>query len=98
RFSRDWSSDVCSSDLYYDDAHGFSWRGDKGRGFVLESVELDERTIVAAGLGKAFGTGGAAIFFGDSDLATTVRRIGGPMTFSGRSGERRGGEGARAAR
>lgn len=69
--------------VYYDDAHGFSWRGDKGRGFVLEHVELDERTIVAAGLGKAFGTGGAAIFFGDPDLATTVRRIGGPMTFSG---------------
>ncbi|HEX7100091.1 MAG TPA: aminotransferase class I/II-fold pyridoxal phosphate-dependent enzyme [Acidimicrobiia bacterium] len=69
--------------VYYDDAHGFSWRGEKGRGFVLENVTLDEQTIVAAGLGKAFGTGGAAIFFGDPELALTVKRIGGPMTFSG---------------
>lgn len=68
---------------YLDDAHGFSWLGVHGRGYVLSSMDLNERTVVAAGTGKSFGTGGAALFFGDTDLATTVRRVGGPMTFSG---------------
>lgn len=68
---------------YYDDAHGFSWLGQHGRGFVLGEVPLSERTVVAAGLAKSFGSGGAALFFGDPDMATTVRRLGGPMTFSG---------------
>lgn len=68
---------------YFDDAHGFSWLGLHGRGYVLSHLELTERVVVAAGTGKAFGTGGAALLFGDEDLALTVRRLGGPMTFSG---------------
>lgn len=68
---------------YFDDAHGFSWLGVHGRGYVLSRMPLDERMIVAAGLAKSFGSGGAALFFGDADLATNVRHLGGPMTFSG---------------
>lgn len=68
---------------YYDDAHGFSWLGKHGRGYVLDAIPLSERTVVAVGLAKSFGSGGAVLFFGDPDLATTVRRLGGPMTFSG---------------
>lgn len=69
--------------VYYDDAHGFSWLGLHGRGYVLSGVPWSERMVVAAGLAKSFGSGGAALFFGDDDLATTVRHLGGPMTFSG---------------
>lgn len=68
---------------YHDDAHGFSWLGRHGRGYVLSHLPLDERTVVAVGMAKSFGSGGAALFFGDPDLAATVRRLGGPMTFSG---------------
>lgn len=68
---------------YHDDAHGFSWLGGHGRGYVLSHLPLDERTVVAVGLAKSFGSGGAALFFGNSDLADTVRHLGGPMTFSG---------------
>lgn len=68
---------------YHDDAHGFSWLGLHGRGYVLSRIPLDERTIVAVGLAKSFGSGGAALFFGDPEMADTVRRVGGPMTFSG---------------
>lgn len=68
---------------YLDDAHGFSWLGLHGRGYVLSNMALNERTVVAAGTGKAFGSGGAALLFGDPDLGTTVRRLGGPMVFSG---------------
>lgn len=68
---------------YHDDAHGFSWLGRHGRGYVLSHVPLDERTVVAVGMAKSFGSGGAALFFGDPDLAAAVRHLGGPMTFSG---------------
>jgi 7-keto-8-aminopelargonate synthetase-like enzyme len=68
---------------YFDDAHGFSWWGRHGRGFVLSEMPWNERLIVAAGMAKSFGSGGAALFFGDPELATSVRRLGGPMTFSG---------------
>lgn len=69
--------------VYYDDAHGFSWLGRHGRGYVLSHVTLTERTVVAVGLAKSFGSGGAALFFGDPELAAAVRHLGGPMTFSG---------------
>ncbi|HJR91250.1 MAG TPA: aminotransferase class I/II-fold pyridoxal phosphate-dependent enzyme [Acidimicrobiia bacterium] len=69
--------------VYLDDAHGFSWQGESGRGHVLSRLRLNERMVVAAGLGKAFGSGGAALFFGDPAAARTVAHLGGPMTFSG---------------
>ena len=69
--------------LYFDDAHGFSWQGIHGRGYVLSEMPWSERLVVAAGLAKSFGSGGAALFFGDPELARTVRHLGGPMTFSG---------------
>ena len=69
--------------VYLDDAHGFSWFGRHGRGYALSGLELQERVVVAVGLAKSFGSGGAALFFGDADVADTVRQVGGPMTFSG---------------
>lgn len=69
--------------VYFDDAHGFSWVGLHGRGYVLSGMPWNERMVVAVGLAKSFGSGGAALFFGDADAATTVRQLGGPMTFSG---------------
>lgn len=69
--------------VYFDDAHGFSWTGRHGRGLVLSRMPWNERLIVAAGLGKSFGAGGAAVGFGDSELARRVELVGGPMNFSG---------------
>lgn len=69
--------------VYLDDAHGFSWHGFHGRGYVLEHMDWNERLVVAAGLGKSFGAGGAMLAFGDPDLARRVDLIGGPMNFSG---------------
>jgi 7-keto-8-aminopelargonate synthetase-like enzyme len=68
---------------YYDDAHGFGWCGQHGRGYVLSRVELNERMVVAAGLSKSFATFGAVLVFGDAQLARRVRLVGGPLTFSG---------------
>lgn len=69
--------------VYLDDAHGFSWTGLRGRGFVLSRLPWDRRLIVAAGLGKSFGSTGAALMFGDPEEAVAVRRLGGPMMFGG---------------
>lgn len=69
--------------VYFDDAHGFSWTGLHGKGVVLSRMPWNERLIVAAGLGKSFGAGGAAIGFGDPQLARRVELVGGPMNFSG---------------
>ncbi|MGA7271808.1 MAG: aminotransferase class I/II-fold pyridoxal phosphate-dependent enzyme [Acidimicrobiia bacterium] len=69
--------------LYLDDAHGFSWLGRHGRGYVLSEMPWSERLVVAVGLAKSFGSGGGALFFGDADRARTVRALGGPMTFAG---------------
>jgi 7-keto-8-aminopelargonate synthetase-like enzyme len=69
--------------VYFDDAHGFSWTGLNGKGLVLSRIDWNERLIVAAGLGKSFGAGGAAVGFGDPELARRVELVGGPMNFSG---------------
>lgn len=69
--------------VYLDDAHGFSWYGLHGRGYALSEMNHSERLVVAVGLAKSFGSGGAALFFGDREMALDVRHLGGPMTFSG---------------
>lgn len=69
--------------LYLDDAHGFSWTGLHGRGYVLSTMGWHERLVVVAGLAKSFGTGGALLAFGDPEMAARVRHLGGPMVFAG---------------
>jgi 7-keto-8-aminopelargonate synthetase-like enzyme len=68
---------------YYDDAHGFGWKGKYGRGHVLSEVPLNERMVVSAGFAKSFGSVGAVLAFGDPEAARRVRLVGGPLTFSG---------------
>lgn len=69
--------------VYFDDAHGFSWMGEHGKGLALSRIPWNERLIVAAGLAKSFGSGGAVVGFGDPVLARRVELVGGPMNFSG---------------
>jgi 7-keto-8-aminopelargonate synthetase-like enzyme len=68
---------------YIDDAHGFGWKGEHGRGHVLAEMEIHPRLTVAVSLSKSFGSGGAAIAFYDESLARSVLLRGGTFTFSG---------------
>ena len=68
---------------YFDDAHGFGWRGINGRGWVLDTVPWHPRLVVAVSLAKSFGSGGAAIAFPDKAMADRVQISGGTMVFSG---------------
>lgn len=69
--------------LYVDDAHGMSWTGPNGRGYVLSKAEPHNKVIIGTSFAKGFGTGGGAFLFKDADLCQKVRNCGGPMIFSG---------------
>ena len=69
--------------VYFDDAHGFGWRGVNGRGWVLDLVPWHPRLVVAVSLAKSFGSGGAALAFPDAAMAERVQISGGTMVFSG---------------
>ena len=68
---------------YFDDAHGFGWRGTNGRGWVLDAVPWHPRLVVAVSLAKSFGSGGAALAFPDRAMAERVQMSGGTLVFSG---------------
>lgn len=69
--------------FYVDDAHGMSWYGDRGQGFVLSKMQLHDRMVVAASLNKAFAAGGGILVLPNKRLLQRVRNCGGPMIFSG---------------
>jgi 7-keto-8-aminopelargonate synthetase-like enzyme len=70
--------------LYVDDAHGMSWAGPHGTGYVMSQMEgkLYRKMILTANLGKGFGACGGLSVFPDEKWFTTVNNFGGPLTFS----------------
>jgi 7-keto-8-aminopelargonate synthetase-like enzyme len=69
--------------VYLDDAHGISWTGKHGRGYVLGRKSQHPRMIVAASLCKAFAAGGAALLIPDKEMRRRVNTVGPTMIFSG---------------
>ncbi len=69
--------------VYFDDAHGFGWRGEHGRGVVLDRVDWHPRMVVAVGLAKSFGATGGVIAAADEALIEQVTLCGGTFSFSG---------------
>lgn len=69
--------------FYFDDAHGMTWYGHLGRGYVLDRLKNKERVIVAVSHAKCFGTAGGTLVFSDENDASMVRVMGGPMIFGG---------------
>jgi 7-keto-8-aminopelargonate synthetase-like enzyme len=69
--------------VYCDDAHGFGWAGEHGRGAYLALSGWHERLIVAAGLSKSFGATGGVVAITDPELADLVELVGPPLTFGG---------------
>lgn len=69
--------------LYVDDAHGMSWSGPNGAGFVLEKTPFHERMVLITSLNKAFAAGGAVAVIPDPELSERARTCGGPFIFAG---------------
>ncbi|MGH8915671.1 MAG: aminotransferase class I/II-fold pyridoxal phosphate-dependent enzyme [Acidimicrobiia bacterium] len=69
--------------VYCDDAHGFGWVGEHGRGSYLARAPWHERLVVAAGLSKSFGATGGVVAVRDPELADLIELVGPPLTFGG---------------
>ncbi len=69
--------------LYIDDAHGMSWAGKNGTGFVLSQTAMHKKMILATSLNKAYAAGGSVFIIPDAQLCQKVRTCGGPLIFAG---------------
>lgn len=68
--------------LYVDDAHGMSWMGKNGVGFLFSKVKSTERIILVSTLAKGFGAMGGFAVFPDEETCRKVRVFGGPLGYS----------------
>lgn len=73
--------------LYIDDAHGMSWTGTNGSGYVYSQINPHPKIIVATSLAKGFGiAGGGVISSPDAEIIRRIRTCGTTMIFSGPMG------------
>jgi 7-keto-8-aminopelargonate synthetase-like enzyme len=69
--------------VYCDDAHGFGWAGEHGRGQHLDVGGWHERLVVTVGLAKSFGSMGGVIATQDGEMTDLIELCGPPLTFGG---------------
>ena len=69
--------------LYIDDAHGMSWAGPNGTGYVCNQLFYHEKMVLAGSLNKSFATAGGFIAFPNQEMADNVKNCGGTMIFCG---------------
>lgn len=69
--------------VYVDDAHGMSWAGPKGSGYVLSQIKYHEKLFLGASLSKGAGVGGAVMVYPDRKIKETIKNCGSTMVFSG---------------
>ncbi|MEP7264193.1 MAG: aminotransferase class I/II-fold pyridoxal phosphate-dependent enzyme [Bacteroidota bacterium] len=68
--------------LYIDDAHGMSWAGENGSGYVCSQVMKHDRMYLTTSLGKAFGATGGVLVFPNQLSYQRVRDFGRTLIFS----------------
>lgn len=69
--------------LYIDDAHGMSWTGKNGNGYVLSQMSLHPKMVLSTSLAKGFGTGGGVTVMSDKELMRKIKTCGSSYTYSG---------------
>ena len=69
--------------VYVDDAHGISWAGLNGSGYVLSQIKQHPKMILAVSFGKGFGAGGGAIVCPDEYTKKLLVYLSGPLMFTG---------------
>ncbi|HTH57542.1 MAG TPA: aminotransferase class I/II-fold pyridoxal phosphate-dependent enzyme [Cyclobacteriaceae bacterium] len=69
--------------VYVDDAHGMSWAGTHGNGYVLSQMPLHPKMVLATSLAKGFGTGGGVTVLHDKEMHRKILTCGSSYTFSG---------------
>ncbi len=68
--------------LYVDDAHGMSWTGKNGSGFLLSQINYHEKLFLVTSLGKGFGAGGSAIVCPNEETRQKILLLGVPLMFT----------------
>lgn len=68
--------------VYIDDAHGMSWCGKNGKGYVLSQTEMHEKMTLVTSLNKAFASSGGVIVVDSKEIQQKIRTCGGTMIFS----------------
>ncbi|MFO7658681.1 MAG: aminotransferase class I/II-fold pyridoxal phosphate-dependent enzyme [Bacteroidales bacterium] len=68
--------------VYLDDAHGIGWCGKNGRGYVLDKIEMHPQMVMAASLGKGFGSFGGVLVCPDAETKRLFRKLGSTLIFS----------------
>lgn len=69
--------------VYIDDAHGMSWTGKHGNGYVLNQMSLHPKMVLTTSLAKGFGTGGGVTVVPDQEMRRKILTCGSSYTFSG---------------
>ncbi len=69
--------------LYIDDAHGMSWTGTNGCGYVRSQIDHHAKMILTTSLNKSFASAGGVIVFPDQTTKNKVKNCGSTLTFSG---------------
>lgn len=68
--------------LYVDDAHGMSWEGENGKGYLLNNLPYHPRMILITSLGKGFGAGGGIVVCQDEKMKNWLSTCSSPLIFS----------------
>lgn len=69
--------------LYIDDAHGMSWAGKNGVGYVRSQMEHHERMVLVSSLNKSFASSGGVLVFPNEAMKKDVQNCGSTLIFSG---------------
>jgi 7-keto-8-aminopelargonate synthetase-like enzyme/predicted N-acyltransferase len=69
--------------VYIDDAHGMSWAGPHGVGYVRREMAHHDRMVLAVSLNKAFACAGGAVVLPNQEMASLIRNCGSTQLFSG---------------
>ena len=69
--------------VYIDDAHGMSWTGKHGNGYVLSQMPLHPKMVLSTSLAKGFGTGGGVTVLSDPEMMRKIKTCGSSYTYSG---------------
>ncbi len=68
---------------YIDDAHGMSWAGKNGSGYVFSKKPYHDKMIFITTLAKGFGVAGSAMVLPNEGIKQVIRNISPALMFSG---------------
>lgn len=68
--------------VYVDDAHGMSWYGKNGSGYINSKINNHPKIMLLTTMGKGFGVTGGIAVFPDKETYRKVRIFGGPLVYS----------------